>query len=435
MLTTLVKRQLVIFAVLASLALIFTSVTYARVPKLLGIGTYSVSADFRDISGLYPSAIVTYRGFDVGTVEAVELEGSGVRVTMDLERGTSIPASSNVEVRSTSAIGEQYLDLVPDSKAGPFLDEGDVIARGSTREMLQITPVLEELDSLLKSVPTKATKNLLDQVDEGLGGRADELASIIDDTSSLVDAAQDSLESTTSLVEAASPLLQTQQQLADQTRSYAGSLKTFTRTLTGSDADVRKLIASSPPVDELTKTVDVISPSLPVLLANTATISEVLNVYTLSLTSTLSIYPALMARLQGVLYDRVKQGEGHLDIKATFNDPQPCITGYYSVDERRQPSDTSYRPGKTAYCDKPAAAPEVVRGTRNLPCVNDPSRRGPRSASCGLVFDGATTSAGTSSALLEAAGTLQSSDTADSTSAEREEDEPWMTLLTSPLQQ
>lgn len=437
MLSTFVKRQLVIFAILAVVALIFTSVTYARVPKLLGFGTYTVSADFGDISGLYPSAIVTYRGADVGTVEKVDLTGSGVRVEMDLKKGTDIPQSSHAEVHSTSAIGEQYVDLVPDSKKGPYLADGDVIARDQTQEMLQITPVLEKLDTLLQSVPTKATSNLLDQVDEGLGGSADELAGIIDDTSSLVDAAQDSVESTTSLVEAASPLLQTQQQLADQTRAYAGSLRTFTRTLAGSDADVRKLIGSSQPVKELTKTVDTISPDLPLLLANTATVSEVLNVFSPSLKSILSIYPALMARLQGVVYDRVKQGEGHLDIKATFNDPEPCISGdYYKVNERRQPSDTSYREGRTAYCGKPAEAPEVVRGTRNLPCVNDPARRGPRAASCGLVFDGATTSTGSSSALLEAAGAPSTSSKASSTlAASEKEDEPWLTLLTWPLEQ
>lgn len=434
MLTTLVKRQLVIFSILAVVALVFTSITYARVPKLLGIGTYSVSADFRDVSGLYPSAIVTYRGFDVGTVQEIDLASDGVRVRMDLEHGTKIPASARAEVHSTSAIGEQYVDLVPDSKGGPFLDDGDSITRDRTTEMLQITPVLEKLDGLLKSVPTEATSNLLDHVDEGLGGSADDLAGIIDDTSDLVDAAQGSVEATTGLVEAASPLLRTQQQLATQTRSYAGSLRMFTRTLAASDSDVRELIGSSQPVEELTKTVDAVSPELPLLLANTATVSEVLDTYSTSLRSILSIYPALMARLQGVVYDRVKQGEAHLDIKATFNDPEPCISGdYYRVGERRQPADTSFRPGRTAYCDKPKNAPEVVRGARNLPCVNDPGRRGPRAASCGLVFDGATTRAGKSSALLEAAEMPPDGDRVNPTAAPSKEDEPWLTLLTSPL--
>lgn len=435
MLTTLVKRQLVIFAILAAAALIFTSVTYAKVPHLLGFGGYSVSAEFKDISGLYPRAIVTYRGVDVGTVESVDLTADGVRVRMDIESGTKIPTSSHAEVHSTSAIGEQYVDLVPDSRKGPFLADGDVIARDRTSEMLQISPVLEKLDGLLQSVPTQATTDLLDQVDEGLGGQADELAGIVDDTSSLIDAAEDSLDATTSLVTAASPLLRTQQQLADQTRSYAGSLNTFTRTLAGSDADVRRLIGSSQPVKELTTTVDAIAPSLPLLVANTATVAEVLNVFSVNLAHGLSIYPALMARLQGAVYDRVEEGDAHLDIKATFNDPEACIAGYTPVKDRRVPGDTSYRDPGSRYCQEPAAAPEGVRGARNLPCVNDPARRGPTAASCGLVFGGETRSLGASSALAQAVTQPSRTSVAPGTTSttSEKEDEPWLILLTGPL--
>ena len=76
-LTTLIKRQLRIFAVLTLVALFFAVVVYARVPALLGVGVYEVRAEYADASGLYPKAIVTYRGVQVGEVADLEVGDGG----------------------------------------------------------------------------------------------------------------------------------------------------------------------------------------------------------------------------------------------------------------------------------------------------------------------------------------------------------------------
>jgi ABC-type transporter Mla subunit MlaD len=126
MLTPLIRRQLRVFVVLTIACVGLTTVVYARVPQQMGIGVYDVSADFRDASGLYPRAMVTYRGVKVGTVSALELDGDGARATLQLKSGTDIPADAVAELHSTSAIGEQYIDLVP-GKATSYLEDGAVI--------------------------------------------------------------------------------------------------------------------------------------------------------------------------------------------------------------------------------------------------------------------------------------------------------------------
>src|SRR6185312_5598167 len=129
----LTKIQLVIFAVITVITLTVMAIFYLRLPATFGIGTYGVSADFIAGGGLYKNANVTYRGVAVGRVEAVELSNTGVTAQMRLNSGTPIPPNVSATVRSVSAIGEQYIDLVPPANPAPGkLHNGAKIDRANT---------------------------------------------------------------------------------------------------------------------------------------------------------------------------------------------------------------------------------------------------------------------------------------------------------------
>lgn len=68
----LVRVQLIIFAVISVLAVGYGAYAYAGFQRYTGIGTYTVTADLTDAGGLYPNALVTYNGVDVGVVTAVD---------------------------------------------------------------------------------------------------------------------------------------------------------------------------------------------------------------------------------------------------------------------------------------------------------------------------------------------------------------------------
>src|SRR5271170_1939459 len=113
MIDKLTKIQLAIFAVITVITLVVMGVFYLRLPATFGVGTYGVSADFVAGGGLYKNANVTYRGVAVGRVEAVGLNPNGVSAEMRLNSGTPIPSDVTATVKSVSAVGEQYIDLVP----------------------------------------------------------------------------------------------------------------------------------------------------------------------------------------------------------------------------------------------------------------------------------------------------------------------------------
>lgn len=386
-LTRLVRGQLVAFAVLGSLALAFVAVVYGRVPAQVGVGHYDVSADFADTSGLYPQANVTYRGVTVGRVTALDLRPDGVRVRMQLDSDAQVPQDVSVQLHSTSAIGEQYVDLVPPDDRGPYLADGAVVPRAQTVAMPQITPVLERLDGLLASVPKAATSRVLDQLDAGLGGSGDDIGSLVEASDTLLQTAQQRLADTRSLIRVAEPTLRTQQSLGGQTRQLSASLAVLTRQLAARDGDLAALLRSGPAsLRSLDGLLGDVRPTLPTLLDNLGTIGEPLTDYQANLEQLAVIYPALTAKTQEALFPRAAEGDARLDLRAQFNDPSSCVAGYTPVAERRSPTDVTQRvPASGQYCKLAPSAPEGVRGARNLPCPNS-AQRGPSPASCGLTY-------------------------------------------------
>ncbi|MDQ1463253.1 MAG: phospholipid/cholesterol/gamma-HCH transport system substrate-binding protein, partial [Actinomycetota bacterium] len=121
--------QLAIFVVVALTAMLVMAFGYVKVPKLLGVGTYDVTVQLPEAGGLYERANVTYRGTEVGQVKSVKLVNGNVEALMALKSGIDIPSDLDAQVHSQSAVGEQYVALLPRNGSSPPLKNGDVIHR------------------------------------------------------------------------------------------------------------------------------------------------------------------------------------------------------------------------------------------------------------------------------------------------------------------
>lgn len=436
LLTPLIKRQLRIFTVLATVALGLVFLSYARVPAMLGIGVYDVSVDFADASGLYPKAAVTYHGVKVGTVSDLEVSDDGAVATLRIDDDADIPSDAVAELHSTSAIGEQYVDLVSTGAGGHLLADGAVIPRERTVEMPQITPVLDSVNELLKSVPKAETREVLSQIDDGLGGSGPEIDELVDSSGKLLTEAQSQIEATTSLISSLRPVLDTQRDLGPSTRAWVAYLSELTGTLAAEDtADLRALLESAPGgLDAATATARDLQPTLPMLLANLTTNAEVLNTYLPQLRQTLVVYPPTIVRLQSAVNPRAAEGDVQLDLRAALNNPPSCVEGYVPPKNRRSPSRTSTRDvDLLAHCDLAPDDPTAVRGARNLPCPQS-DVRGPLPADCGLRFGAGVWPESSGTVAYDLAIGKGDGDPLDLTgSGDSEGDDLWKILLLAPL--
>src|SRR6266851_2339919 len=118
MLTRFVRIQLTIFTIASIVAVLVMIFAYIHAPTLLGFGHITVTLELPGTGGLYRFSNVTYRGVQIGKVTDVDLTDTGAKATLSLDTSPTIPADLQAEVRSISAIGEQYVELRPRTKSG-----------------------------------------------------------------------------------------------------------------------------------------------------------------------------------------------------------------------------------------------------------------------------------------------------------------------------
>ncbi|MDT0407295.1 MlaD family protein, partial [Streptomyces edwardsiae] len=122
MLTRFVRTQLILFTIASIVGVAVMLFAYMQVPTLLGIGRITVKMELPSTGGLYQFSNVTYRGSQIGKVTSVELTDKGAEATLSLDRSPKVPADLQAQVRSMSAVGEQYVELLPNTNSGPYLE-------------------------------------------------------------------------------------------------------------------------------------------------------------------------------------------------------------------------------------------------------------------------------------------------------------------------
>ncbi|GAC68181.1 MCE family protein [Gordonia soli] len=380
-----VKIQLVVFTVVAIIATWMMLFSYMRVQTQLGIGRMSVSLDAPRAGGLYRFANVTYRGVDVGTVSEVHLTDTGVRATLSIDGGARIPADLQADIRSMSAIGEQYVDLRPRTGSAPYLADGAVIRSDDVRLPPPVAPMLEKLNGLVTSIPKDQLSTLVSELDRSLGGQGYDLQNLVKSSSTLASTFNGVGRQSATLIRDAVPLVDSQVTSADAIRLWTSSLDGVTDQLVTNTPQVRKLLADGPGfADEVAATLDSVKLTLPVLLANITSVGQLAVTYNAGLEQILVLLPPAISMIQAVQPNRngTKWGLGDFRISG-ISDPPACTVGFLPPDQWRPPEDTSVIDTPSdLYCKLPQSSEIGVRGARNIPCLSNPGKRAPTAAMC-----------------------------------------------------
>ncbi|OBJ68722.1 virulence factor Mce family protein [Mycobacterium sp. 1274756.6] len=385
MLDRLTRVQLAIFALVTVLSVGAISIFYLQVPSALGIGTYNVTADFVAAGGIYENANVTYRGVTVGRVQSVSLNDDGVDAHMRLNSGMPIPDNVTATVKSVSAIGEQYIDLVPpDPASTEKLRDGARIGQDRTAIGQDIAGMLAEAQNLVSSLSDARVQDLLTEAFKAFHGTGPELARLIEASRLLVDEANANAGDTFALIEQAGPFLDAQIRAGDDIKAMADGLARFTTELRGADSEFRQTLATTPgAVDAANTAFSGIRPSFPALAANLANLGRIGVIYHKSIEQALVIFPALIAALITVAGGVPADEGGKLDFKISLGDPPPCLVGFVPFTEIRSPADETLRElPDDLYCKTAQNDPSVVRGARNYPCMEVPGKRAPTVQLC-----------------------------------------------------
>ena len=368
MLSRLVKGQVAAFVILTLLALAYTSIVYVKLPEQVGIGRYQLTVELPETADLYQSAAVTLRGEEIGEVHAMSLSDDGVRAVLWIDDDKHVPADSVAQVRSISALGEQYLNFVPRTDGGPVLRDGDVVPPSRVELPVQETELLDKVTALVKSLPVESLNTTVDALGTGFGGTGQDIRRLIEGGTQLVDTADANLGPTRRLIDDLGPVLDTQQRLSPQIRSLTGDLAGVTGQLRRSDGDLRGTLDKVPDfVNRLDDLVGDLRPILPDLLRELNDVGEVARVYLPNVRQVLLTLPTTNSDLQSVIYGSPIPYSANLNFKAVLNNPPACQQGF--INAGRNINDFSPQaPAYDAFCKEPATSPIGVRAGRNNPC-------------------------------------------------------------------
>lgn len=387
--TRFVRWQLVIFAILTVVSLVIMAVWFMRIPSSVGIGRYTLKVELADTGGLYESANVTYRGQTVGQVKEVKLvdNGGGVEAVLSMDSDVKVSKDSKAEVHSRSAIGEQYLDLVPDSTAGPYFSDGNTIPVDRTSVPQDIAPLIDTVNKNLQQVPQDKLDTLIDESYDAVGGSDEDLRRLLDSANKLITDANGNVASITTLIQDMGPVLNSQAVTSDAIRTWAKNLNTLSTQAADHDQELRGILQKTPgAAGQVNALFQQLQPTLPILMANLVSLGQVGVTYNPSLEQILVVLPQGVSALAAIAVPNMDGTDrGFLSFNTpTLNASPPCTTGFLPASERRDGSavDSPPRTDETLYCAIPQNSQNAVRGARNLPCLDTPGKRAPTVEMC-----------------------------------------------------
>ena len=147
---------------------------------------------------------------------------------------------------------------------------------------------------------------------------------------------------------------------------------------------MRTILQTTPAaLQQVSQLLDSVKPTLPVLLANLASLGQVAVTYLPSLEQLLVLLPPFFADLQAIAPDNNATGLPLGNFRIQMNDPPACTVGFLPPSQWRSPADTTTMDTPDGlYCKLPQDSPILVRGARNLPCMGHPGKRAPTVEIC-----------------------------------------------------
>jgi phospholipid/cholesterol/gamma-HCH transport system substrate-binding protein len=200
-------------------------------------GNKTVVAEFADVGDLVGRANVQQSDAVIGTVRAIDLvdrDGMWIaKVTLRVDPETRVTDATTAIVRSTSLLGEKYVDLVLGPRGGRPLPDGGTIPLSRTSKAPELEAVFSALGGLLQSGGLEDLARITTASAAILEGQEDHVGRVLDGTAKLLASIRSQKDALASGVA----------DLAQAAKTLNGRTNTLARALDTSD-DALSIVAS-----------------------------------------------------------------------------------------------------------------------------------------------------------------------------------------------
>jgi len=167
-----------LIALMLFAAAVYVGVLYTNGDRFKSLRSLYASFDAAG-QNLQAKSDVKIHGVTIGSVKSVKLVGGRALVKMVVERSQHVPKDSSARIKPKTLFGEKFVDIVPDPAkpevevAGPFLRDGDTIAKTEPTRGTELEDVLAAASPILSKINPADLTTVLDtlaQAGQGEGG-------------------------------------------------------------------------------------------------------------------------------------------------------------------------------------------------------------------------------------------------------------------------
>jgi phospholipid/cholesterol/gamma-HCH transport system substrate-binding protein len=298
-------KRLGVWARLAALVVIALMclyyVLFDVVQVTVGAQPFQVKMMLSSGGGIFPHAVVSYRGVQIGNVTAVQLHTDGVEVHMAIKSGTKVPAGSPASVSALSAAGEQYVDFVPTTSAGPYLHGGSVIPVSQTHLPVTVGQVLTDLGLEVSRLKPGDLNTVTNELATALAGTGTQLSDDLNSIRNIFDSLRQAEPATLDLLQTGAQVLNTIASSGAEFNQFSQGLAQLTGQLKASDPDIQALIANGTgAVQQTNQLLQQTGQNLRSMFGSLAAIGNIAAARLPAIYSLLGILPSFGAQLAGV---------------------------------------------------------------------------------------------------------------------------------------
>ncbi len=251
-------------------------------------GGTEVIANFEQVGDLVEASNVQSADVVIGTVDQIELDDWTARVTMCLDAAEKIPADVEAVVRTTSLLGEKFVDLRAKTSGPPYLEDGAVLDVDQTSKATELEDVFARLGTVLGAGNLQQLNRFTSAQARILENRADELRTVLRElrtfTETLAVRKDDIARGIDSLDSVARTILADRSTLEDFLASFADSSDVLADQREGledllvaldrfTNISIRLLDATE---EDVNRQFDELRPVLRTVVANSANVRETL---------------------------------------------------------------------------------------------------------------------------------------------------------------
>ena len=142
----------------------------------------TITAYFTSATGIYKGDDVRVAGIKVGSIAAIQPEGTQAKMTMHVDHGVPIPADAKAVIVAQNLVAARYVQLTPAYRSsGPTMGDGAVIPMERTAVPVEWDEVKAQLIRLATdlgpsgTVSSSSIGRFIDSAANALGGNGDKL--------------------------------------------------------------------------------------------------------------------------------------------------------------------------------------------------------------------------------------------------------------------